>query len=350
MFHASLMRKILSIGVILFLVTTIGTAYGQQPPGENFVFDWCFGNVFADRAVWKCSWTDYFEVPLKIEDTPFIVEMEQDQSAIETFMEMQKEIANLQEPEKEPVETEAEKLGISEEAFQVLEEKREEQHGIRDKILDECIGGEEQAAAFQSRWSIEDVEKRLLSIDDWVNLTTADKKTIGECRAIGITKNWANAAYPGLEIDEPGGFKALSTEHLRTDIFATPEKMKAEEMESVKYIESMSWLRAILEEPFSSLRDPAATYQRDAAAIRHSEAEAERQQIKADEESLTQNCQMAWKMIGSGQSTPEWWPRILIDGTCDDEIDQLVELRGDYIRKEFDNQSALNCPDCKRFQ
>jgi len=345
-----MMRKILSIGVILFLVTTIGTSYAQEPPGENFVFDWCFGNVFADRAVWKCSWTDYFEVPLKIEDTPFIVEMEQDQSAIETFMEMQKEIANLQEPEEEVLETEAEKLGITEEALERLEEKRVEQHGIPEEIADECIGGEEKAAAFQTRWSIEDVEKRLLSIEDWANLTTADMKTISECRAIGITKNWANAAYPGLDINRPKGFKALDTEYHRTGIFATAETKQKAHDDAVEYIKGISYLKSMIEEPFSDLRDPTATYQRTEADIRHDEAEFERQQIKTAESTLTQNCNMAWGVIGKGQTTPEWWPRILVDGTCDDEIDQLVELRGDYIRKQFDNQNVQNCPDCKRFQ
>ncbi len=343
------MRKILSIGVILFLVTTVGTTYAQEPPGDNFVLDWCFGNVFPDRAVWKCTWTDLFQVPLKI-DEPFIVEQEEDQSAKETFMEMEKEIENIREVEEEPPQTEAEKMGLSEESFKALEEKKAEIESEKQKVIDQCRGGEEQAAAFQTRWQIEDVEKRLLSIEDWANLTTADRKLIAECRAIGVTKNWANLAYPGLEIEEFSGYTVANTDRIRIGIFATPEKMQKEHDRAVDYIKQFSWMRSIIEEPFASLRDPTETYQRDEAAIKHAEAIFEREKIESTEASIKQHCKTAWTQVGEGATTPEWWPKVLIDGTCDEHIPKLKDLLGDYYREEFANQTPQNCPDCERFQ
>jgi len=344
-----MMRKILSIGVILFLVTTIGTSYAQEPPGKNFVLDWCFGTVFVDRAEWKCTWTDYFEVPLII-DEPVIIEQEQDQSIEELFEELEEQIEIFQEIEEEPPQTEAEKMGLSEESFEALMEKNAEIEAEKQRVIDQCRGGEEQAAAFQSRWQIEDVEKRLLSIEDWTNLTTADKKLISECRAIGVTKNWANAAYPGLEIEEFSGYTMANTDRIRVGIFATPEKMQAEHDRAVDYIKEFSWMRAILEEPFADQRDPRATYQRDEAALKHAEAIFERQTLEAEEASIKQHCQTAWTQVGEGATTPEWWPRVLIDGTCDEHIPKLKDLLGDYYREEFANQTPQNCPDCERFQ
>ena len=225
----------------LFPIILIGLgttpALAQESPGGDFVFDWCIGEVFADHANWKCSWTDWFTTPLDLEET-ISFDTEEDTPA-EVFAEMQKEITNLIVPEEPLPQTEAEKLGITEETLQQLEEKREELGlGLKEEVYDECVSGEEQAAAFQSRRAIEDIEKKLDSIEDWADLTTADWKYIMECRAFGITKDWANAAYASMDVTHPEGFVTLSTEHTRVDIFATPEKQKAEEDESVKYIRS----------------------------------------------------------------------------------------------------------------
>lgn len=340
------MNRLILLPIIL-IGLGITPALAQESPGGDFVFDWCVGEVYADHANWKCSWTDWFTTPLDLEEA--ISFDTQEDSPAETFAKMQITVGDLIQPEDEAPQTEAQKLGITEESLQRLEEKAIEQ-GLRDEVYDECVSGEEQAAAFQSRRAIEDIEKKLDSIEDWENLTTADWKYIMECRAFGMTKNWANAAYATMDVTHPKGFKALSTEHLRTGIFATDETKQQAHDDAVEYIKGISYLKSMVEEPFASLRDPTATYQRDEAAIRHAEAEAERQQIKADADTLTENCNMAWDMIGKGATTPEWWPRILVDGTCDDEIDELVELRGDYIREQWENQTPENCPDCKRFQ
>lgn len=245
---------------------------------------------------------------------------------------------------------EADRLGISDEALLQLNQKRLEQEGQRiDEIIAKCEGGKEQARLFQTPWHIEMVMDRIRSIADWENLTVDDKKKIAECEAIFYTRMLGNAYYPNKVINLDQGFKALDTEHYRDGIFATDEtKLKAHN-DAVETIKTRTWMSQVLDEPFADLVDPTVTWQRSEADRKHAEAEAARQQIKADEKSLTQNCNSTWKNTGYGQSTPEWWPSILIDGTCDGEIKGIAEQRGDYKRIPWDNQTPENCPDCDRF-
>lgn len=79
-------------------------------------------------------------------------------------------------------------------------------------------------------------------------------------------------------------------------------------------------------------------------------AEYDAQKIKTYDTATTVLCDMAYKETWKGTTSKTWWPNILVDGTCDKFIPELVETRGDYVREQWKGQTEENCPDCTRFK
>lgn len=255
------------------------------------------------------------------------------------------------EPEPEPV-TEAEKLGITEETLEQLEEKRLELYGDPNELIERCLGGEEQSFAFQAKYSKEDLRKRLEVLSDKETLTTADWKLIMECNAIDFLKAKANYELPGLVVEEDTTPKTLSGELIMSvDSFATPEKFKATQKAAEDYIDQHSWLKIIREPNWKEIDDVKTTIQLSPEKQRSNIKTFEHQVLEALEEGQRQACQIAWEhSAAKGEMSIRNWRIMLLDGTCDDHIPNLVEKRGDYKLKTFKGQTKTNCPDCKTIE
>jgi len=149
--------------------------------------------------------------------------------------------------------------------------------------------------------------------------------------------------------------KPTGTLQIRTDIFATPEKMKAESDKAQTYIEGASHLRAINKTPFANLYENAekVTDTRTAQEQRSAIKTFEHQMIEAQESAHQQRCENAWLYsAGEGDRSIRNWRQFLVDGACDENIIGLDKIREQKLKETplKQTQNKNNCPDCKEFQ
>jgi hypothetical protein len=229
--------------------------------------------------------------------------------------------------------------GSETEGFGELIDPEAEQSATDDRILDdfeECFGGQEQAGAFQAKYSIKKFEaiiKRFL---------TGDDKLAQECIAILKIKNFSNTAYPGMVINENTEPKTIKPElKMSAGTQVTPEKLK--EQANVKLPDHYP-------DPYGTCK-PRANDNLDRCANRgnsepiiservdlfigksaksiyqkYLEKQAADILTAQDIKNLNAElnrlvCETAWKTSGYGGLSVNKWRTFLSDGWCDDKLD-----------------------------
>lgn len=315
------------------------------------------------------------------------VNPEDEKQILEFYQETETELEKQFPSEPEPEPTEAEQAGITEETQKLLDEKRIEQHGEDESKFERCLGGQDQAYAYQSEYDEVDLRKRLQEIEKKETLTTADWLTIKHCDAIDLVRQTANATHPGLVVREdtspkseagnPEVLKKLSVgaalaAAAESDVatrYVTDQKISDAQSDAAKWICSQSHLKATFERDYPHLCPPEVPQGTEESEIvttdTRTEAEQAREAKKLRDEKKQERilawkevCQKAWvNSAGEGKKSISHWRVPLIDGTCDPHI---VDENGKSLvreaREKPENQKILApkqnkdlCPDCKVF-
>jgi len=326
---------------------------------KDYEVDYCIatGEVEDNKIIVNCRLSLELDItldePIDVRDT---IEEEKD---LAEFVDVINEAVESQttiipEPEVTPWD----KQGVTKETWELLKEKEIEQQGIKSKVLEDCEGGEGQSRAFQTPWHIKDIMSAVESIEDWANLTTADRKLIAECGAIDITYQLGYDYYPGLEIEEFEGFVVANTDRLRIGIYATSEDLDSEEAAAMKVIRESPWMSGLDpdEKPYPNLDEAVMTEQR-------STAEQARESVELGEDieeetylAWKEICKNAWENVGGATNATATmaittWPGPLMDGTCDEFVEGLEAQRTSDANQALlkPNQNAVNCPDCEEY-
>jgi len=352
--------------IIAILVIGTSLAFAEEDPDEVNVF-WTF---FEDRKVKTTNETWYVEIAVA-EGEKVIIKQFGSETPEEFFLRIS-DILRILTPAPVVEPTEGEKA--HEEVMKIIEEKIAEISEERKK-LDElkimCKYGQDGFKVIQKNIDFESLERLIQNVGSKEYAKMTLNKAYETCRAMTNYKvdlrQWED--YPAVDERKEIFLSTLSVydtlNRADSEIWNKRTLTPHDLIEAVKDAEERQCSvkgkqQGLCVKEFSGVNPGGYTFdkvcqfnpitQRVDLCPKQALADYHEQEIKTFGTAMTILCEQAYKKTWHGTTSKNWWPDLLIDGTCDTLIDELVETRGDYVREDWKGQTKDNCPDCQRFK
>ncbi len=352
--------------IIVMLVIGTSLAFAEEHPDEVNSF-W---TLWPDKKVKTTNETWYVEISVK-EGEKVIIKQFGSETPEEFFLRIN-DILRILTPAPVVEPTEGEKA--HEEVMKIIEAKiaeiSEEQKKL-DEIKIMCKYGQDGFKVIQKNIDFESLERLIQEVSSQEYAKMKLNKAYETCRAMTNYKvdlrQWED--YPAVDERKEVFLSTISVydtlnradseiwnkRHLTPHDLIEAVKDAKERQCSVKGKQQGLCVKEFTGELYTR---PAPTkvcqFNPITQAVdlcpEQALAEYNEQEIRTEGTAMTILCEQAYKETWHGTTAKTWWPDLLVDGTCDTLIDELVETRGDYIRDDWKGQTKANCPDCDQFK
>jgi len=362
--------KRITLPILALLVLGTGFAYAQANHEKADLTN-CFFTLWPDKKVETCNWTWFFETRIDLDEVvtiePFL-----DESYDDFQLRLAERIAVITAtPPPEPTEDEKRQAEIMKIVEAARKEVSDEEKRLSElKIL--CGYGEDGWKVIQKSEVFDSIERLFQKVGSKEYKKLKLNQAFETCRGMNNYKadlrQWED--YPA--VDEPKSkYETDATVYQVLNTVADKETWNTRNLQEHDFIKA---LETALETQCSvkgkqrglCITDPTGKLYTHPAPTKDCQFNPITQRIDLCPEQALEDynnqeirdystatkilCEAAYKETWRGTTTKTWWPDLLVDGTCDLHVAELVEKRGDYVREQWKGQTVQNCPDCARFK